>query len=133
LDSFLRTNAIQESFTASLSRFLKPQRLILSGGDNVGNTAFFGSSHCWEDYGENSADPDRYHEKYTPKSFNEAAHDLADGCRTLNIVTMSDSFGELSINEGLSAKIVRECDGGAVKELRRIQPRGNIIGKEEEW
>ena len=37
------------------------------------------------------------------------------------------------IRHGLSAKIVRVCDGGAVKAIKRIRPRGNIIGKEEEW
>jgi hypothetical protein len=75
------------------------------------------------------------YEQYAPESFEEAVHDLADGCRTLNIVTMSDNFGKLLIRDGLSAKIVRECDvnGGAVKALKRILPRGNIIGKEEEW
>lgn len=130
-----KPNPIQESLTASLSRFLKLQRIVLSAGNNVGNKSFFESSLFWKDYDEsdNSEAAGEYHGKYAPETFEEAVRDLADGCRTLDVVTMSDSFGELLIGHGLSAKIVRECDGGAVKELRRNRPWGNIVGKEEEW
>ncbi|KAF8963403.1 hypothetical protein BDZ97DRAFT_1661726 [Flammula alnicola] len=123
------------SITASLSRFPKIQRLILSGGIKGYKRAFFARSENWEDY----ADYDTSHiaeedyGKYAPETFDEAARDLADGCRTLDIVTMGNIFGELLIEGGLSAKIIRKCDGGAVKEVKRIRAWGNIIGKEEEW
>ncbi|KAF8954053.1 hypothetical protein BDZ97DRAFT_1928947 [Flammula alnicola] len=124
-----------DSITASLSRFPQIQRLILSGGIDSSERAFFARSKNWEDY----TDFDTIHiaeedyGKYAPETFDEAARDLADGCRTLAIVTMGNIFGELLIKGGPSAKIIREYDGGAVKEVKRIRAWGNIIGKEEEW
>jgi len=42
-------------------------------------------------------------------------------------------IGDLLIKYGLSARIIRECEGGVVKEVKRIRAWGNIIGREEEW
>jgi len=71
--------------------------------------------------------------EYAPESFYEAARDLADGCRTLDVVTVGNTIGDLVIEYGLSARIVRQSEGGAVKEVKRIPAWGNIIGREEEW
>ena len=30
-------------------------------------------------------------------------------------------------------RIVRECEGGLVKEVKKIRAWGNIIGREDEW
>ncbi|KAF8963429.1 hypothetical protein BDZ97DRAFT_1919861 [Flammula alnicola] len=124
-----------DSITTSLSRFPKLQRLTLSGGINIYAQPFFARSANWEDYADfdTGGVAEKDYGKYAPETFDEAARDLADGCRTLDIVTMGNIFGELLIKGGLSAKIIRECDGGAVKELKRIRAWGNIIGKEEEW
>ena len=46
---------------------------------------------------------------------------------------MSDVAGKFTIVNGMSAKIVRACEGGVVKEVTRIRPWGNIVGKENEW
>ena len=70
--------------------------------------------------------------KYAPETFDEVARDLANGCRTLNVVTMGNILGELSIKDGLSRK-VRECDGGTVRQLKKTRALGNIIGREDEW
>ena len=40
--------------------------------------------------------------KYAPETFDEAARDLANGYRTLNVVTMGNVFGVLSIKYGMS-------------------------------
>ena len=58
-----------------------------------------------------------------------------DGCRTLDVVTMGNMVGDLLIRVeyGTSAKIVRESEGGVVKEVKRIRAWGNIIRREEEW
>ena len=125
---------MQDSITASLSRFPKLQRLTLSGGVFK---SFFASTMTvewtdWTDYTELNPPVISYGE-YTPKSFTEFARDLANGCRTLTVVTIGDFSGNLLIEDGLSARIVRECEGGIVKEVRRIRAWGNIIGKEEEW
>ena len=77
--------------------------------------------------------PEKDYGKYAPESFDEAARDLANGCRTLTVVTMGKFPGKLVIHDGLSAMIVRECEGGSVKEVKRIRAWGNIIGREEEW
>ncbi|KIM36808.1 hypothetical protein M413DRAFT_31425 [Hebeloma cylindrosporum] len=123
----------EDSLTTSLSRFSKLKRLTLSGGINSYNKPFFARSTNWEDY----AGFDTYESsdlgKYVPETFDEAARDLANGCRTLDVVTMGNMFGELSIRDGLSRKIVRECDGGTVKELIKTRALGNIIGREDEW
>ena len=86
----------------------------------------------WTDYTELNPPVISYGE-YTPKSFTEFARDLANGCRTLTVVTIGDFSGNLLIEDGLSARIVRECEGGLVREVRRIRAWGNIIGREEEW
>ena len=72
---------------------------------------------------------------YAPESFEDAVRGLADGCRTLDVITMGNMIGDLviKISDGLSAKVVRESEGGAVKEVKRIRAWGNIIGREEEW
>ena len=44
-------------------------------------------------------------EKYAPETFEEAAHDLADGCLTLTIVTMNDSFEELLSEWGSATEV----------------------------
>jgi len=125
----------QDSITASLSLCPKLQRLTFSGTRNGANKPFFARSYNWTD-GVN-LDVGRLAEKdygkYAPESFNEAARDLADGCRTLDVVTMGVMVGDLVIRYGLSARIVRESEGGAVKEVERIRPWGNLIGREEEW
>ena len=46
---------------------------------------------------------------------------------------MGNMIGDLLIKYGLSARIIRECEGGVVKEVKRIRAWGNIIGREEEW
>jgi hypothetical protein len=124
---------MQDSLTTSLSRFSKLQRLTLSGG--ISEKPFFARSSNWEEYVEfytGSVDEEDYG-KYAPETFDEAARDLANGCRTLNVVTMGNILGELSIKDGLSRKVVRECDGGTVKELKKTRALGSIIGREDEW
>jgi hypothetical protein len=71
--------------------------------------------------------------KYEPESFNQAVRDLGNGCRTLIVVTMSNFAGKLIIENELGARIIRECEGDIVKEIKRIRPWGNIIGRENEW
>ena len=127
---------MQDSITASLSRFPKLQRLILSGGINTYNKPFFAWSVNWTDFAEfrlGDFISEEHYGKYAPESFNEAARDLANGCRTLAVVTMGKFSGTLRIRDGLSARIIRECEGGLVKEVKRIRAWGNIIGREEEW
>ena len=123
---------MQDSLTTSLSRFSKLQRLTLSGP----NKAFFPRSSNWEEYVDfyvGGVDEEDYG-KYAPETFDEAARDLANGCRTLNVVTIGISvFGQVSIKDELSRKIVRECDGGTVKQLKKIRALGSIIGREDEW
>jgi hypothetical protein len=74
-----------------------------------------------------------YYGKYAPKTFDEAVRDLANGCRTLNVVAMGNDVGELSISDGMSRRVVRECDGGRVKHLKKTKHFGSIIGREDEW
>jgi hypothetical protein len=128
---------MQDSITASLSRFPKLQRLTLSGAFNDNIAPFFAWSFNWTDYSDFdvvSFSEESYGDhKYTPESFNEAARDLGNGCRTLTVVTMGNMAGGLPIKDGLSARINRECEGGLVKEVKRIQAWGNIIGREDEW
>ncbi|KIM36822.1 hypothetical protein M413DRAFT_448946 [Hebeloma cylindrosporum] len=124
-----------DSLTNSLSRFSKLQRLTLSGAINMYSKPFFARSANWEDYAEYNlgvVDKKNYG-KYAPEIFDEAARDLANGCRTLDAVTMGTLFGWLSLRDGLSRKIVRECDGGMVKEVTKTRALGNIIGREDEW
>jgi len=131
--------SMQDSITASLSLFPKLQRLTLSGGLISPTLPFFPQLWNSEDYAELGfhvrGDPEkRYHRrKYAPKSFNKAARDLADRCRTLDVVTVGGMIGGLLIKHGLSRRIVRESERGAVKEVKRIRAWGNIIGREEEW
>ena len=131
--------SLQDSITASLSRFPKLQRLTLSGAVRPAYPPFFERSYFWTDFTEFNglADvqvlPGRSFGKYAPESFDEAARDLANGCRTLAVVTMGRKLGDLFIYIGPSARIIRECEGGLVKEVKRIQAWGNIIGKEWEW
>jgi hypothetical protein len=136
------TVSMQDSITASLSRFLKLQCLTLSGPLLDYIQPFFEWSSSWTEYVRSVSwtersdlpDSDGYNDcKYAPKSFNEAARDLANGCRTLTVVTMGNIVGDLLIHDGISARIVRECEGGSVKEVKRIRAWGNIIGREEEW
>lgn len=126
---------MQDSLTTSLSRFSKLQRLTLSGGINIYNKPFFARSPNWEEYVEFNTGvvAEKNYGKYAPETFDEAARDFANGCRTLNVITMGTIFGELSIKDGLSRKVVRECDGGTVKQLKKIKALGNIIGREDEW
>ena len=126
---------MQDSLTTSLSRFSKLQHLILSGGINISNPPFFARSSNWEEYVEfYTADvKEEDYGKYAPETFDEAARDLANGCRTLNVVTMGNAFGELLIKNGLSRRVVRECDGGTVKQLKKTRALGSIIGREDEW
>jgi hypothetical protein len=127
---------MQDSITASLSRFPKLQRLTLSGAFN-NIEPFFAWSFNWEDYSDfdvvNFSEESYEDHKYTPESFDEAARDLGNGCRTLTVVTMGNLAGALPIRNGLSARIIREFEGGLVKEVEWIQPWGNIIGREDEW
>jgi hypothetical protein len=131
------TVSMQDSITASLSRFSKLQCLTLSGPLISYISPFFPRSFRWTDYAyaiRPGQRPQSYHdENYHPESFSEAARDLANGCRTLTVVTMGNMAGDLLIICGLSARIVRECEGGSVKEVKRIRAWGNIIGREEEW
>ena len=127
---------MQDSICASLSRLPKLQRLTLSVG--LYNAPFFASSFTWADYAELGIDgiPTKGYKKekkYEPESFNQAVRDLGDGCRTLTVITMSNFVGKLVLQYGLSARIIRECEGGLVKEIKRIRPWGNIIGRENEW
>ena len=126
---------MQDSITASLSRFPKLQRLTLSVGIRLYHEPFFARSVNWTDYAVFGFGdlPEKDYGKYAPESFDEAARDLANGCRTLTVVTMGKFPGKLVIHDGLSAMIVRECEGGSVKEVKRIRAWGNIIGREEEW
>ena len=126
---------MQNSITASLSRFPKLQRLTLSGAINGSNKPFFARSYNWAEYSKiNTGNlPKTSYGKYAPESFNEAARDLADGCRTLDVVTVGSMIGDLLIKNRLSARIVRESEGGVVKEVRRIRAWGNLVGREEEW
>ena len=126
---------MQDSITTSLSRFPKLQRLTLSGGTSYYDKPFFARSVNWTDYARFGFNvlPEKDYGKYAPESFDEAARDLANGCRTLTVVTVGKFAGKLVIQNGLSAKIVRECEGGLVKEVKRIRAWGNIIGREEEW
>lgn len=118
-----------------MSRFPKLKRLTLSGGINYFNKPFFARSFNWTDYAEFGYGglPEEMYGKYAPESFDVAARDLANGCRTLTVVTVGKYAGKLVIQDGLSARIVRECEGGLVNEVKRIRAWGNIIGREEEW
>ena len=101
----------------------------------MSNEPFFARSYNWKEYvgfGTRGVDEKDYG-KYAPETFDEAARDFANGCRTLNVVTMGNVFGELSIKKGLSRKVVRECDGGIVKQLKKTRALGSIIGREDEW
>jgi hypothetical protein len=129
------TVSIQDSITASLSRFSKLQRLTLSSGGHSYYPPFFARSVNWTEYakfGIGGLSKNSYG-KYAPENFNRAARDLANGCRTLTVVTMNDVAGKFTIVDGLSARIVRVCEGGSVKEVKRIRAWGNLIGREEEW
>jgi hypothetical protein len=128
------TVLMQDSITASLSRFPKLRCLTFSGPFNRNIKPFFRRSSSWTLFDDPDLPEESYHDgKYDPESFNEAARDLANGCRTLTVVTMGNMTGDLLIKRGLSARIVRECEGGSVKEVKRIRAWGNIIGREEEW
>lgn len=119
-----------DSLTSSLSRFSKLQHLILSGG--IAGQPFFARSLNWEEYVskfDTGGVDEKEYGKYAPETFDEAARDLANGCRTLNVVTMGNILGELLIQDGLSRKVVRECDGGRVKQLKQIRALGSIIGR----
>ena len=118
-----------------MSRFPKLQGLTLAGGISGYKTAFFESSEKWHEYSwfYSPKVDETNHGKYAPETFDEAAQDLANGCRTLDIVTMGNVLGELLIKDGLSARIIRKCDGGGVEEVKRIRAWGRVIGKEEEW
>ena len=130
---------MQHSITASLSLFPNLHRLTLSGGLISPTKPFFPQLCNSEEYAELGfdvgADPEKSYRygKYAPRSFNQAARDLADGCRTLEVVTMGNIIGGLLIQHGLSGRIIRESEGGAVKGVKRIRAWGNIIGREEEW
>ena len=132
---FHRLTILQDSIVASLSRLPKLHRLTLSGGiDDYGNP-FFPRAFTWAepgyiDFGDHT---DEDFGKYAPESFEIAARDLANGCRTLDTVTFGYTLGDLVIRGGLSVRIVRERPDGEVKELRRVRAWGSIIGKEEEW
>jgi len=117
-----------------LSQFPKLQGLTLCGGISGYKTAFFESCVKWQDYSWSYYPKvdETDHGKYAPETFDEAARDLANGCRTLDIVTMGNVLGELLIKDGLSARIIRKCDGGAVEQVKRIRAWGRIVGKEEE-
>jgi len=120
---------MQDSLTTSLSLFPKLRRLSLSGPFNAFNEPFFARSPNWAEYNEFAGVLEKHYGTYAPESFSEAARDLADGCRTLDVVTMSNMVGDLLIKHGLSARIVRESEGGAVKDVKRIRAWGNIIGR----
>ena len=130
-----KVHSMQDSLTTSLSRFSKLQCLILSGGINISNPPFFARSSNWEEYAEfyTAEVKEKDYGKYAPETFDEAARDLANGCRTLNVVTMGNALGELLIKNGLSRKVVRECDGGTVKQLKKTRALGSVIGREDEW
>jgi hypothetical protein len=126
---------ILDSICASLSRFPNLHCLTLSSSINA---PFFAWSVSWTEYAELAVVglPKGFKiGAYAPESFNEAARDLANGCRTLTVITMSDTsvLGKHAIGGGLSARIVRDCEGGLVKEIKRIRAWGSIIGREEEW
>ena len=71
--------------------------------------------------------------KYAPESFEDAVRDLANGCQTLDTVTVGNAIDDFLIRHGLSMRVVRERQGGAVKELKRVRAWGGIIGREDEW
>lgn len=129
----IRINSMQDS----PPRYLGSQSYSasLSGGINSYNKPFFARSPNWEEYAEFNTGgvAENYCGKYAPETFDEAARDLANGCRTLDVVTMGNIFGELSIKDGLSRKVVRECNRGTIKELKKTKALGNIIGREDEW
>lgn len=131
----LTCSAMQDSLTTSLSMFPRLHRLTLSGAINGYSNPFFPCCPNWEEYSEfiSYRVNERYYGKYAPATFDEAALDLANGCRTLEVITMGNAFGELSIKDGLSRKVVRESDEGVVMELRKTRAYGNIIGGEDEW
>ncbi|KIM36825.1 hypothetical protein M413DRAFT_31439 [Hebeloma cylindrosporum] len=122
-----------ESLTTSLSWFSKLKRLTLSGGIDSHNKPFFARSTNWEDYAGFDTYDSKHYGKYASESFDEAARDLANGCCTLDVVTMGNIFAKFSIMDGLSRKIVRKCDGGEVKQLIKTRALGNIISREDEW
>ena len=73
--------SMQDSITASLSRFPKLKCLTLSGGINGYCKPFFARSVNWTDYAEFDVGglPEIEYGKYAPESFNEASRDLDAG------------------------------------------------------
>ncbi|KAG6835358.1 hypothetical protein H0H93_002193 [Arthromyces matolae] len=123
-----------DSITASLCRMRKLNRLTLSGPINGNNAPFFKSSCNWTEYADwDLTVSEDLFGRYGPSSSDQAMHDLADGCRTLETITFGNMIGDLLIKDGVSARIVRDTEGGSVKEVRKIRAWGNIIGREEEW
>jgi hypothetical protein len=124
---------LQDSIVASLSRLPKLHHLTLSGALNGYNKPFFPRSYNWEDYAkfDTGGIKEKDYGQYAPESFEVAAWDLANGCLTLDTVTMGETIGQLLIPDGLSMRIVRERPRAEVKELRRVCAWGNMIGREE--
>ncbi|KAG6855981.1 hypothetical protein H0H87_008694 [Tephrocybe sp. NHM501043] len=124
------------SITASLSRLPKLNRLTLS--DPINGTSvrgFFTASFTWSEYlWRNLGVPEYDSQHYRPKSFHQAVFDLANGCRTLETVNFCSSIGDLLMRGGVSGVIIRETEGGFVKEVKRINASwGNMVGREEDW
>jgi hypothetical protein len=128
---------LQDSIAASLSHLPKLCQPTLSGVINSIYKPFFPQSYNWKDYAPSNTGGllEKDYGKYALESFKVAVQDLANGCWTLDTVTIGNDLGEFWIEDGngFSMRVVRERLGGPVKGLRRILEWRNMIGKEEEW
>jgi len=67
------------------------------------------------------------------QSFEEAACDLGNGCRTLEQIRVSTGVGLFFHEMDVTATLIRDGSAGLVKDLRVRKGWGRLIGQEDEW
>ncbi|KAF8904061.1 hypothetical protein CPB84DRAFT_1773292 [Gymnopilus junonius] len=130
-----------QSLITSLFMLPRLHRLIFSSP--LTSQPFFESSVIWKECARSFRNLGRTKDdfdtlQYAPRSFEECATDLANGCRTLDTITMcAHDVGDLLIkfhdDKSVSARVEREFAGGPVRKVRKARAWGRTVGREEEW
>jgi len=124
------------NLTSGLSLFHRLETLVISACSTIDHRAFFLSSSLWSSRFHSCRNRNRYHGRcstllYAPRSFREAAQDLAEGCQSLQTVRIQARVG---YRGGLTDDAVRVVHyDGCVLLFTKRTSGVMIIGREEEW
>lgn len=113
----------------------KLRHLGISGPQNYTQKPFFEASRLWveDDPKQRDLIVDTYDPvpPYSPDNFERAVLDLANGCRTLETISLCSRLTEWLAGDR-TARIIRNEDG-TVDTMVMSKQRGRVIGREYDW